>query len=608
MLEFERMMRDSEKLNSCLDRIRGYMEDYRGYLSDNEEYIKKIRGKESFLKKYLSKDRVDKLSEEEVKELRDFLNNRNNFWAREYRNKDQLYFLDDYSNVKDRLKSLLWDETVPLKDRLEEYKIGGLGLASVSELLCFLEPSKYAISNNKIIDAFKLLDVEFKVDKENYDDFLNFSRELLKILKEHGLTPFGGNFLDTDLFLHWLSSLPKGEAEEKEEGAKVEESKENKRKTLERHFELIGNLLSSKGQVILYGPPGTGKTFIAKRFVNDKKHYFVTFHSSYSYEEFVEGIRPVSLENGEICYVVKDGIFKRSCLKALCLILVKINEYKKRASELLEAMDALENDGMTMENLRRYEKAKRGILSKLNDISRKISKDSEPFYLIIDEINRGDVSKILGELITLLERDKRIGMQNFSPVILPYSQEPFGVPPNLYIIGTMNTADRSIALIDVALRRRFAFLELMPDYRVLGEELLGEDCDINSILAEVKAYTSDKSLDDVNKLKKLSIAVLYYLNEGILELYDRDHQIGHSYLLREDFKGSGSPEEAIRALKAIWFYEIIPLLREYFYNDPGKLKEVLRGQFLEEGKEAGPKSESEYSDEKFVEALLKLRE
>jgi 5-methylcytosine-specific restriction endonuclease McrBC GTP-binding regulatory subunit McrB len=164
--------------------------------------------------------------------------------------------------------------------------------------------------------------------------------------------------------------------------------------------------------------------------------------------------------------------------------------------------------------------------------------DSKPYVLIIDEINRGNISKIFGELITLIEEDKR---ESFS-VRLPYSHEEFTVPKNLYIIGTMNTSDRSIASIDIALRRRFTFKEMMPDK--------------NRVTEEIKENNTTIKLQNIFNT----------LNKRISVLLDRDHQIGHSYFMNV---------KCIDDLKKVWFNSIMPLLNEYFYNDWEKLQALL---------------------------------
>ncbi len=272
--------------------------------------------------------------------------------------------------------------------------------------------------------------------------------------------------------------------------------------------------------LILYGPPGTGKTYKTKELavdiasgdkIQDREilniEYeklraegnisFVTFHQSYSYEEFVEGIKPdidsteqVTNESGEtssdIVYVIKDGVFKNLCAEA-----------QKRPKE--------------------------------------------NFVLIIDEINRGNISKILGELITLLEEDKRLGNEEALKATLPYSGESFGVPNNLYIIGTMNTADRSIAFLDTALRRRFEFIEMMPDSKVLDRMNNG---------------FTDFKLGDL----------LSSINAGICKHLDRDHQIGHSYFMNVS---------NLDQLSTTFRNKICPLLEEYFHDRRESIYEVL---------------------------------
>ncbi len=167
------------------------------------------------------------------------------------------------------------------------------------------------------------------------------------------------------------------------------------------------------------------------------------------------------------------------------------------------------------------------------------TEEKKNYVLIIDEINRGNISKILGELITLLEEDKRIGNSEEKKVVLPYSQEEFGVPNNLYIIGTMNTADRSIALMDIALRRRFHFQEIAPKSELLeGKDIEGID------------------------LKQLFETI----NQRITLLYDKDHQIGHAYFLNIKTK---------KELDMVFQQKIIPLLQEYFYEDWEKIQIVL---------------------------------
>lgn len=265
---------------------------------------------------------------------------------------------------------------------------------------------------------------------------------------------------------------------------------------------------------------------------------FVTFHPSYSYEEFIEGLRPEKDENGNIYYKVQEGIFKKACRNAYNLLL--------REAGIEEQWDD-----------------ETGVPSITDDQSDKISVviDKVPVYFVIDEINRGDISRIFGELITLIESDKRLFMGTKIPCTLPYSKQEFGIPPNLYIIGTMNTADRSISLMDIALRRRFGFCELLPDYTVLENELLNDD-------------VPDPA---VAKIRELAINVLKTLNNRLQEKYDRDHQIGHSYFIK--LSGQERLEETKATLENIWKFEILPLLQEYFFDSPDKLLYVLNDRF-----------------------------
>ncbi|WP_282071365.1 McrB family protein [Polaribacter atrinae] len=252
--------------------------------------------------------------------------------------------------------------------------------------------------------------------------------------------------------------------------------------------ELVPELFEIKDSVENYNPNPD----------NIIKHYdFVTFHQSFAYEDFIEGIKPVFPETEEetkdLGYTIEDGVFKKLCTKA-------------------------KND------------------------------PSNRYAIFIDEINRGNVSAIFGELITLIETDKRSGAKNELTIKLPYSKTNFSVPSNLDIYGTMNTADRSVEALDTALRRRFEFKEMMPDYTVIENE-------------------------KVNEIKLSE--VLKKINERIELLIDRDHAIGHSY-----FFNVNSEEKLAKAFNT----KIVPLLQEYFYGDYGKIGLVLGKGFVEKKK------------------------
>ncbi|GEM_PF-5870948 len=309
----------------------------------------------------------------------------------------------------------------------------------------------------------------------------------------------------------------------------------------------ISYLLENNPNVILYGPPGTGKTYLANKVKEEyeKRFGFITFHQSYSYEDFIEGIKPKTNEEGEkkdIFYEVENGLFKRLCERA-------IKNAIKRSTLL--SKDILNSKQKFFKDFfKEYQKLNK-------DEKKNLFEDADKFMLIIDEINRGNISKIFGELITLIEKDKRLGEETEIIATLPYSKEKFGIPPNVLILGTMNTADRSIALLDVALRRRFDFYLMQPKAE---------------LASEVEGISLEKVLDSINN--------------KIIELYDRDHQIGHSY-----FIGIKDMDE----LKYVWFYRIIPLLQEYFYNDHEKIEEIIGKVFTNE--------DIEMDDDDFMKAL-----
>lgn len=299
-------------------------------------------------------------------------------------------------------------------------------------------------------------------------------------------------------------------------------------------FRKITRLLDAKNQVILYGPPGTGKTYTAQKYIAahpGATGAFVTFHPSFAYEDFIEGLRPRTDAEGRICYEIEDGIFKTLCRDAF-------NALMERAG--IES---------------RWEKGQDvPALSPEEEEDALAACGRVPVFLVVDEINRGDIPRIFGELITLLEKDRRLCAGNALVATLPYSKTRFGIPPNLFVIGTMNTADRSIALLDIALRRRFGFIEVMPDYEVLEETLTSDDPVVQEVF-------------------DLAVAALREVNARITQNYDRDHQIGHSYLMK--LKDCTTRDEAVEALQTTWECEVLPLLQEYFYDSPQKFRECV---------------------------------
>jgi len=261
---------------------------------------------------------------------------------------------------------------------------------------------------------------------------------------------------------------------------------------------------------IYYGPPGTGKTYILNRLkqrYEPDRYRFVTFHQSYGYEEFIEGLWP-TVDNGAVNYDIKRGVFQELCDEAM----------RRR---------------------------------------------NESFAIFIDEINRGNVSKIFGELITLIEVDKRaresVGPESHPvySVQLPYSKRKFSVPTNVDIIGTMNTADRSLALLDTALRRRFEFIPLYPD--------TSAERDPDKPFSAPLAGLTIKGIDVRRMLERI--------NQRIEVLYDRDHCIGHAYFTRlQDIQDEGF---RFSELQEIFRKKVVPLLEEYFFEDWNKIILVL---------------------------------
>lgn len=418
--------------------------------------------------------------------------------------------------------------------------------------------------------------------------------------------------------------------------------------------------------IILCGPPGTGKTYSTVRaayqicnggvldfddsdfdYTSAKKWYdkeladeqdghvaFTTFHQSYGYEEFIEGIRPVLLDDDDeesgdtldIGYRIEAGIFKSFCERAVerrqdagrdtsdegkgnlenlierfathiqdmnddgeefplvgKVTVIGINRYARdgrprsfvlggsNTSHTWISFNAVRRDylGFLAEEIKteddvrgRNSNSRHGCArylfsfyqrmkefqesinysfeesTDIQDVESEIVENAKPYVFIIDEINRGNISKIFGELITLIEPSKRAGQDDCQSVVLPYSKEPFSVPSNVYIIGTMNTADRSIALIDTALRRRFDFIEMMPKPELVEGKPEGIDL----------------------------VRMLEAMNLRIEALYDREHTIGHTYLM---------DAETLDDLADAFKNKIIPLLQEYFFDDYQKIRLVL---------------------------------
>ncbi|ENP7035898.1 AAA family ATPase [Campylobacter coli] len=435
---------------------------------------------------------------------------------------------------------------------------------------------------------------------------------------------------------------------------------------------------------ILYGSPGTGKTYhtIDKaleilgenlenrddkkakfdEYVKNGQIVFTTFHQSYGYEEFVEGIKPIidNDENSqEVKYDVKDGIFKELCDKSLKnYILSMQNENEIDLDKLIfEFANYINQDflnkgnefplenkvsikkillnfkdeyrsfslggsikspqSLTIDIIKRdYLNFKNKKILSFKDIKPKYDSQSDyhgnaiyyfmfynklkefeniqnekfkikkeilkSYIIIIDEINRGNVSKIFGELITLIEPSKRIGEKEELKVTLPYSGKKFGVPKNVYILGTMNTADRSITSLDTALRRRFEFVEMMPDPDLLKNVFICKDVENPN---KDEDYLGDDAKTE--GFAEILQNILISINKRIEFLLDREKTIGHAFFMSEAVKFNKDnwckPDEyeedwyvlSISKLKSIFQNKIIPLLQEYFYNDYALISAVL---------------------------------
>lgn len=384
---------------------------------------------------------------------------------------------------------------------------------------------KYPLIKNIPIIAFKLCCLYYP------DKFVNISRrgvlidisDLFGIEQSNTLVPLKqsfeiakyirGNIVETtendseyisQSLLDFVKSMDDEELLEKhvvmEETLEPYSEEEFKNEVFisEDKYNNIVSLLKRKKNIILTGAPGVGKTFMAKRLVysiikakDNSKISMVQFHQSYSYEEFVEGYKPT--KNGE--FKLESGIFYNLCKKA-------------------------EQDINT------------------------------PYYLIIDEINRGNLSKIFGELLMLIESDKRD-----SKLTLAYSKKEFGVPSNLYIIGLMNTADRSLAMIDYALRRRFSFINIEPAY---------ETEKFRNKFNEIFDGSYDELIELINELNK-DIKEDPALGEGFM--------IGHSYFCIEKEEGK---KANINDIKEILNYDIKPLIEEYWYDENSMLDKWKR--------------------------------
>lgn len=612
---------------SMIDLLKEFASNSKQWFyQEPEKRYELVKNNYQFFQSFFTKEKLENASWEELQQIGNHLHTlktlpiaRGNAFGRP--NHELNYYRQQFIN--------LLNNNIPLQERINTFKLAYFGSNSLGELLGYLFPNKYAIFNQRSGAALEILNIpmEIKRGEDFSEKFINFNKALTPLRQAYAevvtaQTDLPLN-LEIDQFLSWVEEkkaniqptepicwavgadwgrdqgiqisrfLEKGIWEDgygasgKETNKHLLESVEENnilvlkssttigpghqtpmtiiknigivqsknnwwsfnvkwmdlptlpykvegksfRKTIEKikdtaFLDLIKRLINGDTKFlkspivttphfplnqILYGPPGTGKTYhtitkaveiidgqISPDYTEAKKRFdelkakgqikFITFHQNYSYEDFMVGIRP-DLQNGQISYKLYEGPFK-------------------------QIADRAENDS------------------------------TNNYVMIIDEINRGNISKIFGELITLIETDKRAGNKHALSAPLLYQNEEFSVPNNLYIIGTMNTADKSIALVDIALRRRFVFEEMMPNAALL------------------------------NKVEGFDLPGWFTkLNQKITAELDRDHQIGHSYFIGI---------ETIADLQQAFYQCILPLLKEYFYGNPEKLKEIIPGFTSEE--------------------------
>ena len=466
----------------------------------------------NFFQKFLTKNKIEKAEWEDFQELAKHIHAFNMPIARKnafgklnlpienYR-QAFLYIIESDDEIDTIIDNLLD----------ADYKLPYIGKSAISEIIGNAFPNNYVYYNERDIKALKILDIDIKKKRgETFGKFFKrYNEEIEPIINKYkekvGQKTKTTIPLEVDQFFSWLTE--KHSDKINEDTSQIYQKPEND----------VNENFKDKN-FIFYGPPGTGKTYLFKNFINqfeennkslynnlknftdsnkksndiliDKNRYkFICFHQSYSYEDFIEGYKPSPVSNKdnskEMIIERQEGFFKK----------------------FVEA-----------------------------------AKDNpdENYYFVIDEINRGNVSKIFGELITLIEEDKR--SEDWA-VKLQYSGETFYIPDNVYLIGTMNTADKSIANIDVALRRRFTFVRMDPKSDLIPKN-------------DIKRKNGFKNLNGENpeNLRKW----FAYLNEYIEKEIDKDHAIGHSYLMN------------IRKDEELQFqldYKIKPLLEEYFYHE-----------------------------------------
>lgn len=597
-----------------------------------------------------------------------------------------------YITIQAKLPNLVEDDVVVIINNLQETRIDKIQIYKNGKLIDYLPLKKLYEEKNLPNERYSLqqLLVYGKAEAPNK------ARYIEAVLQELQSSGYFLVVMPIQLYDNILVGRRKTPKSKNSENVPIIDDVEDLEDL--SPYQEFADLLDFNPNLILYGPPGTGKTFATKKIIeayeekhsgqrikfqqveHEKRVKFITFHQSYSYEEFIEGIRPKLTQDdneGEIKYQIQDGILKELVqsastqslkaeknLPATELISNKSTVWKvslglrsddsaynmckaeqriginwledtnfqgmdhdaiystlqkereegapkptKDALSINSFVNEMEigdivfiydgpysirdigvvkssyeylqgksyphsrqvvwlkefdtpadisvfnsNKRLTLQTVYKLDRIQMSDVHRLlRDVKDedaqnqlKTSEKEKPYYLIIDEINRGNISKIFGELMTLLEKDKRDALT----VNLPYSQKPFTLPKNLFLIGTMNTTDRSIALLDTALRRRFAFVEIEPNYNVFQQ-------------------TNDNAVPTIQSINLESL--LRTLNERISTALDRDHRIGHAYLM-DIF--------TIDDLYKAWYYKILPLIADYFYNDTKLIQSIVGDAFM----------------------------
>lgn len=542
---------------------------------------------------------------------------------------------DEKITLDDRI-NLVFSSVKELYDRVKKKKNHNHNHdeRTLSVLLTYHNPEKYTFYQKAYYDYYceKIKEKIVGKARQRYSHYLTLIEELADyVIEDEELTEYVDSYFTDDYYPDHKRLILAQDIMFRTERASRPDSVSDADKGTEEEHQTKPKMKKIPLNQIFYGPPGTGKTYNtvneAIRIINpsfdlnqsrDKVRdeferlselgliEFVTFHQSFSYEDFVEGIKPVLGNNNSdgwtddeqdsnIGYEIQDGVFKRLCItntterRAFYKRLVgrSFGKYtitvvtgetlvlaKPRGGKLtipLVIIEELENyctdnnidlpqeKKIDSEDIDRrkypylepyiiggYENVFPEIINIIQELRREYN---EPEHtnkvLIIDEINRGNIASIFGELITLIEEDKRAGNDEQMSTMLPYSKEKFSVPNNVYLIGTMNTADRSVEALDIALRRRFAFKEMLPDAGVIKTKVV-EDIDI--------------------------VKMLNTINLRLEKLLGADYAIGHAYFMNIESK---------EQLKEVFENQIIPLLEEYFYGDYAKVGAVLGSSFVE---------------------------